>query len=203
MEQTKGRFNLTLALFPFVFVALGLLLLYNWYTEQKLYLSARNISAVISQCRLDIDTDDYSSGKDYDVYVDYTFNGETYTDVFWRSFSKRQEIGQTVTVQVSPARPNRTISNPAPAGAIGVIMTLTGVGLVFKVAPMAFGDKHRHPRRTPEERRASRRTFLPVILVFGTGAAVFIVLGICLSPYCHIGSIVLGYVTILLIDNNL
>lgn len=195
MEQPKGRVNLTILLLPFVFVALSALLLYGWYTEVQLYNGAKLISAVISRCSMDIDDD-----KEYDVYVDYTFDGNNYMDVYWRTFQKRQQIGQTVTVRVNSVKPDRVINYPTGIGTTGIAIGVIGIGMVFKVMPMAFDPKYRHVRRAEGEKPAGKSPILPFAIGLGVLAVAFILMGIFFSLFFHIGSIICAFITISMID---
>ena len=200
MEQPKGRVNLTMFFFPFIFVAIGVLLLYFWYTELLLYNGGQNIQAIIVNCKYDLNGSP-NEIREYDIYVDYELNDVFYRNIYWKSFKNKQPLGQIVTVRVNPAQPDRTITYPAPLGTIGVIMGMIGVGLTFKVIPMAFDPKNRHPRPSEGEAQSGKiRNRLPFIIGFGIGALASILIGVLISPIAHIGSILFSYIFISLID---
>ena len=202
MEQQKSRINLTLALFPFVFVAIGVLLVCIWYSELQLHYGSIPVQATIVRCQHSSSDGGGVPSPEYNIYVDYQFDGTLYQDVFWKSFSRKQQIGQAVTVRVNPSQPGRTITHPGEMGGVGILFAVLGVALAFKAIPMAGKPKNRHPIRTDswKQRLTANKPLMPVIIAFGAVCLLFICLGLFLWPMMHILSIIFGFTTLVLID---
>ena len=66
------------------------------------YESAQDISAVVTACKYNPVED---SNDDYDIYVSYSFEGNQYADVYWKSDRHSMDIGETVSVKVSSHDP--------------------------------------------------------------------------------------------------
>jgi len=193
MKIFNKKVCLTMALFPMVFLAIGILMFWIGVNERKEYKRSVEVSATVVECEYDTwyDVDMEKQRYGYDIYVDYTFEGEKYSHVYYNNQSYSTDIGEVLTVRVHPDNPGNIISaSPNTYIYIGIPFAIGGIICLFAMLPMAISDDEFFIGSTEETTSKIRYLFLLIPLV---GAVVFGMLGTKNSPLFHIGTIIFTY----------
>ena len=91
------------------------------------------ITATISNITAELDAN--GEGYDYDVYVDYTYKGQEYYDIWLNLYSSSMYIGEEIDVMVDKQNPSRIKSSTGKSTGIFVIV----FGAVFILVPIGVG----------------------------------------------------------------
>lgn len=129
-----------------IFVCVVILVLavvfFFWFRPRLLaYNSAEKISAQVSRC--DHDRISHVSKDDethYDVYVNYSFQGKKYTDVYWKTRKSSLAKGSEVTIRIHPEHPESPIPGSPYTGVVIVLPCLLwglyyGIRRIFDPRP--------------------------------------------------------------------
>lgn len=91
------------------------------------------IPATISNIISEPDAD--GEGYDYDVYVDYTYNGQEYYDIWLNLYSSGMYIGEEIDIMVDKQNPSRIKAIIESDMGIFVIV----FGAIFMIVPICIG----------------------------------------------------------------
>lgn len=113
-----------------VFFAAGVLVLlfsvYLFHQYSQIEDELVPVQAVIERIEVRRRNDD----TDHDVYVSYTYQGQTYDNVRLNRYSSSMDEGDILTLNIHPDDPDRVVTNGGPiALLIGAVFTLVGGGL--------------------------------------------------------------------------
>lgn len=89
-------------LFSLIFLIIGGIMLYKGISTKD---KGVTVTATIS--RIDVETT-YRSGEretDHDVYIDYTYNGEKFTNISYPLYTSGMHQGKLIDVKLNPANP--------------------------------------------------------------------------------------------------
>lgn len=195
MDSLK-RICFSILLFPIVFLAVGLLFIFMGYSDCQDYKIAQDTTAIVTKCEYDVDygTDDMPV-HGYDIYISYTFEGNEYADVYWKSQSDSINLGTTVSVKVSPNIPEEPFSeNPFSLLIWSIPFVLLGIVLSFKLIPASVSGKKDFVNRSQFPNKSKGGLWFVLIPVVASIA--FFILGLNISPMFHIGTIIFAYFTI-------
>lgn len=191
MEALK-RICYSILLFSIVFLAVSLLVIFIGYSDYQDYKLAQDTTAMVTKS-------EYEADHGHSIYITYTFDGNTYTDIYWKSQDASINIGKTVSVKVSPNNPEKPFSeNPISLFIIGILFALAGIILSVKLIPASFSKKESFADRSqfPEKSKTGRWFILiPAAVSIG-----FLFLGLNISPLFHIGTIVSAYFSVVLAE---
>lgn len=189
------RICFSMLLFPVVFLAVGILFICTGYSDYQDYKIADEITAIVTKCKYDVDTNGDTPNHHYDIYISYSFKGNEYSDIYWMSQGKSIKTGQTVSIKVSPNNPEKPFSDhPLSLAIWGVPFALVGIILSFKMMPASFSGKEDFINRSHISPTIKKAPLF--ILIFIVPAVIFLILGLTLSPLLHIGTICFTYFTI-------
>ena len=200
MKLLKREICFSLALFPVVFLAVGILLFAMGFTGYQEYKLSVDVSAIVAECEYDTwyDTDDMPQSE-YDIYVDYTYNGTKYTNVYWKSQSNPIDIGKSVTIKLHPDEPGKPFSsNPFTLMIIGAPFAIFGLIMLFKLIPASISDPEIIGFKTTGLPKSKKRYLFVIIPI--VAAIIFFIIGLNISPLFHIGTIIFTYFTIVLLE---
>ena len=198
MSQLR-RICFSILLFPLVFLAVGLLFILTGFTDYQEYKAASEVTAVVTKCKSDVDTTGDTVDWHYDIYISYTFDGKEYSDIFWKSQNSTIDIGETVSVKVSPNIPHKPFSeNPLSLSIWGVPFTLFGIVFSFIMIPASFSGKEDVLGRVQFPNESKKGLWFALIPT--VAAAIFLILGLNVSSWFHIGTILFVYFTIVLLE---
>lgn len=193
------RICFSILLFPVVFLAAGILFIFTGYSDYQDYKIAHDVTAIITKCEYDVDTTGDTPDWHYDIYISYSFEGNKYSDIYWKSQNNSMNIGETVSVKVSPNIPEKPfVENPLSLSLWGIPFALAGIILSFKLIPVSFSGKENfvnESKFSPKSKKALLFVFIPIVL-----AAIFLILGLTFSPLFHIGTICFTYFTVVLLE---
>lgn len=187
-------------LFPIVFLAVGILFIFTGYSDYQDYRVAHDITANVTKCEYDVDygTDDMPDWH-YDIYISYTFDGNEYSDIYWKSQNNSINIGQMVSVKVSPNNPEKPFSgNPISLSILGGLFALFGIIFSFKLIPASFSEKENFVNGSQFPNKSKKGLWFALIPVIAS--IVFLILGLNINPLFHIGTIVFAYFVVLILE---
>lgn len=140
----KDRF-LTIFFSIFAVVGIGLLIgaVLLFVNESRFRKTAVNITGEV----VDI-VSHYSHGKSYrEVFVTYTFEGQTYEGVELMGDGINMYVGKSISLLCDPENPGRVRTE---SGSLLVTILLTVMGIVFScvgIIPMIFAAKKKQKRK--------------------------------------------------------
>lgn len=120
-------------------------------TGRQFVSRADKVSATIVDIEKYRTDDDY---VEYDVYVDYEYQGEAYTDVLLNSYSSGMYEGKTITVLVDPEDPYHVDTQ---LGAVILGAIFAGIGMIFVlIGGIALLVRTRHKKKIVRLREEGR-----------------------------------------------
>ncbi len=107
-------------------VLVGAFVFFSGFSDYDDYQSASDINAVVTKCVHAIKTDSDGVPKDvYKIYIRYTFENTEYSNVYWKTQKKQIDIGEPISIKVSPDDPAKPFEY-AP-----IIVMLSGIVLAL------------------------------------------------------------------------
>lgn len=195
------RICFSFLLFPFVFLAVGILLILTGYSDYyQDYKASSEVTAVVTKCQYDTwyDSDDLPQSG-YDIYIDYTYNNETYTNIYWKTKNNPITLGETVSVRISPNNPEKPFSShPFSLIFVGIPFAVAGIVIAFKMVPASF-SWHEHSETEPAKSAKSKKHYLFALIPAGV-AILFLILGFNIAALFHIGTIIFAYFTVVVLE---
>lgn len=193
------RICFSILLFPIVFIAIGLLLLLTSYSDYNNYKMATDVTGIVTKCQYDTwyDTDDMPHSG-YDIYIDYTYNGKSYSNVYLKSESTSIKLGKEISFKIHPDNPDKPFSsNPFTTIIIGAVVTIIGFIMSIEIIPHSISSPEFVEDFSGESKSKKRYLFalIPIIPII-----VFLLLGINISPLFHIGTIAFSYLTVVFLE---
>ena len=137
-----SRICLPALLFPMVFIAVGVLMISISYPAYQDYKETIKIDAVVT--RNEFDTWEESDGPEsgYRVYVNYKYNDERYSNIYWSTKSSPVKIGNNVVVKIHPDNPSVIFNgNPFFMMLVGVAFSIFGLVITFYMAPFTIVEQ--------------------------------------------------------------
>ncbi len=114
----------TFALVGIIFVIVGVVLLISGMQFRK---TAVEVTAVITK----IDSyRDFDGEMNYDVYVDYSYDGNTYSKVRLNEYNSSMYEGKEISLFIDPDVPTRKTTN---FGSIFGVVICIGIGSIFSL----------------------------------------------------------------------
>ena len=198
MESLK-RVCFSIFLFPIVFLAVGLLFIFTGYSDYQDYKTARDITAIVTKCEYDVDTTGDTPDCHYNIYISYTFEENEFSDIYWKSQNNAIDMGQTVSVKVSPNNPEKPFSdNPLSLLIWGVPFALFGIIFSFKLIPASFSGKEDFVSKAQIPNKSKKALWFALIPV--VASIVFLILGLNFNTLFHIGTIIFTYFVVVLLE---
>lgn len=103
------------------------------FFSNKSLTGYEKITATISNIKIEPSAND--EGYDYDVYVDYTYEGQEYYDIWLNLYSSSMYVGEEIEVMVNERNPSR-IKAIMESG-MGIFLIVFGA--VFMLIPIVVG----------------------------------------------------------------
>ena len=193
------RICFSILLFPIVFLVIGLLLLLTSYSDYNNYKMATEVTGIVTKCQYDswYDSDDMPQSG-YDIYIDYTYNGKNYSNIYWKSISSSIKLGKEVSFKIHPDNPDKPFSdNPFMTIIFGAIFTIFGFIMSIKIIPHSIFEPEPIEKFSSTSKNKKRYLFalIPIVPII-----VFLLLGINSSPLFHVGTIAFSYLTVVLLE---
>ncbi len=101
-NNSSKKTKIFMILFAIIFLVIGAVLFYRGYSTKD---KGVKLNATIT--RIDVETT-YRNGereKDYDVYIDYTYNEEKFTNISYPVYSSGMKEGKQIEVTINPSNP--------------------------------------------------------------------------------------------------
>lgn len=184
-------------LFPIVFSAVGILLMFIGGSDYRDYKTAYDTTAIVTKC--EVGSTGETSDWNYNIYISYTFDGNEYSDIYLKSQSRAIDIGETISVKISPNNPGQPFSdNPLVLVFLGIPFVLCGIIISFKLIPASFSEKQDFINRSNISNKSKKWLWIALIPV--VVSIVFLILGLNINPLFHIGTIIFVYFSVVFIE---
>ena len=201
MKLFNKKICLTMALFPVAFIAVGMLLIGIGIKTRREYKATKEVTATVVESKFDswydVDTERHYRG--YDIYVDYTYEGEEYSNIYYATKSSSIDVGEAVTVRIHPDNPGKVFTpTPSTILYIGIPFVAVGLFFLFILLPMSISDAGIFDAGRDAGFIMKKRylfVLIPIALAIGFGIA-----GGKIDPLFHIGTIISIYFTIVLLE---
>ena len=139
--DSSKKVKIFMILFASIFLLVGAFMLYRGITTKD-----KGVAVTATISRIDVETR-ISNGereRDYDVYLDYIYNNEKFTNISYPVYTSGMHEGEKLDVKLNPSNPTEfyTSSSDILMGAFFVVFSLIFIIILLKAKPNNSEDLH-------------------------------------------------------------
>jgi len=109
--------NIVLIVCSCLFFAISTILIKQSVKNNAEYYKYKDVAVSVPAIVSEVNVyDDSDNNKEYKTYIDYEYDGKTYSGIYWGTFSSKKTVGQQVVIKIIPDNPTHIFGDDIGAG---------------------------------------------------------------------------------------